>query len=299
MEEKTFLMRSLMFVPGHNERLLNSAARSEADVLLLDIEDSVQPVKNKQIARDKILEYVKLQKFKSHLVYPRVNDRESGELLNDVYQLTVPGVDGFMYPKSQTGQDVYFFCKLLETIEYEKSLPVGTFKIIPLIETTAAVLNAQEICQASDRVVAIAFGCEDYITDLEGIHDSESQSIFTARSIIAMAARANNKIPVDTVHINVHDLVDLERNLKLAKNLGFEGMLVLNPKELPLVHDYYSPNPEEVKNAEEMLELYQKAMEHDQGVAMFNNKFVGPPMVTTAKKTLQRNTLITKKNNKK
>ena len=76
-----FLMRSLMFVPGHNERLLSSASRSAADVLLLDLEDSVQPLENKQIARDKILEFVANGAYKNHKVFPRVNDRESGQLL--------------------------------------------------------------------------------------------------------------------------------------------------------------------------------------------------------------------------
>jgi citrate lyase subunit beta / citryl-CoA lyase len=103
-----YLLRSLMFVPAHNERLLNSAARTEADVLLLDIEDSVQPVTNKQVARDNIKEWVTKGAFKNHLVFPRVNDRESGQLLKDVYQLTIDGVHGFMYPKSKKGEDVYF-----------------------------------------------------------------------------------------------------------------------------------------------------------------------------------------------
>ena len=80
-------------------------------------------------------------------------------------------------------------------------------------------------------------------------------SLFIPRAIIAMAARANNVIPIDTVHINVHDLDDLEANLKIAKNLGFEGMLVLNPKELPLVHKYFSPDNKEVEDAREMLRL--------------------------------------------
>ena len=287
-----YLMRSLMFVPGHNERLMQSAARSEADVLLLDIEDSVQPVANKQLARDMIYQWVKEGKFNDHRVFPRVNDRESGQLLKDVYQLTIEGIHGFMYPKSKKGEDVYFFSKLLETIEYEKGIPVGTFKIIPLIETAAAVLNAQEICQASDRVVAIAYGCEDFIADLEGVHDSEHQSLFIPRAIIAMAARANNVIPIDTVHINVHDLDDLEANLKIAKNLGFEGMLVLNPKELPLVHKYFSPDNKEVEDAREMLRLSDEAEKLGKGVAVMNGKFIGPPMVIMAKKVLRKNALI-------
>jgi len=291
-----YLMRSLMFVPGHNEKLMESASRSNADVLLLDLEDSVQPDNNKAVARERIVKYVSEGKFSNHLVFPRINDRESGQLLKDIRELTIPGVTGFMYPKSYTGQDVYFIDKLLDTLEYEKGMPVGTFKLIPLIETSAAVLNAQEICKASQRVVGIAFGCEDFITDLEGIHDAEGQSIFTPRAMIAMAARANNVIPIDTVHIKVHDMEDLEKNLILAKNLGYEGMLVLNPKELPMVHKYFSPTEKEVNEAKEMLELAEKAKKEGKGVAVMNNKFIGPPMVMTAKKTINKDKLIKQKN---
>ena len=283
-----------MFVPGHNERLLASAARSNADVLLLDLEDSVVPLVNKQVARDKIRHWVTEGKFSNYKIFPRVNDRESGQLLKDIYQLTIPGVNGFMYPKSKTGDDIYFIDKLLETIEYEKGIEIGTFKLIPLIETAAAVLNAQEICKASKRVIAIAFGCEDFITDLEGMHDDEHQSLFTPRAMIAMAARANGVIPIDTVHIKVHDLEDLETNLIVAKKLGFEGMLVLNPKELPLAHHYFSPTAEEVKDAEQMLELFEEAQKEGKGVAVKDGKFIGPPMVIAAKKTLSKYNLIKK-----
>lgn len=290
-----FLMRSLMFVPGHNERLMLSASKSDADVLLLDIEDSVQPVANKQVARDTIKKWVKEGKFNNHKIFPRVNDRESGQLLKDIYQLTIPGVHGFMYPKSKRGEDVYFIDKLLETIEYEKGFEIGTFKLIPLIETAAAVLDAQDICTASKRVVAIAFGCEDFITDLEGIHDAEHQSLFTPRAMIALAARANGVIPIDTVHINVHDLEDLETNLIVAKKLGFEGMLVLNPKEIPLAHQYFSPSRQEIEDAREMLELFEQAQKEGKGVAVKGNKFIGPPMVLSANKILKKSKLISDK----
>ncbi len=284
-----------MFVPAHNEKLMDSALRRDADVLLLDIEDSVQPVENKQIARDNIEKYVKEGKFKNKKVFPRVNDRESGHLLKDVYQLTLDGIEGFMYPKSKKGEDIYFFGKLLETIEYEKKIPRHTFKIIALIETPGAVLNIQEICTACpERLVAVAFGCEDYMTELGGKHDLESQSIFSARSINAMGAKANNVIPIDTVHIRVHDLEDLERNLIIGRNLGFEGMLVLNPKEIPLVHQYYSPSEEEVAWATEMLALSEEAVLQGKGVAVKDNKFIGPPMVKMAKNILKKHQLAAK-----
>lgn len=287
-------MRSLMFVPAHNQKLLDSSLRRDADVLLLDIEDSVPPC-DKQIARDNIKEFVKRSDAQGKLVFPRVNDRESGELLKDLYQLTIEGIAGFMYPKSTQKEDVYFVGKLLETIEYEKHIPVGTFKLIPLIETTGAIVNIKDICTACHRVVAVAFGCEDYVTDLQGKHDTEGDSIFFARNMIVNAARATSVIPIDTVHIMVHDLEDLEKNLILSKNLGFEGMLVLNPKELPLCHKYYSPSEEEVAWAKEMVTLADEVQKEGKGVAVKDNKFIGPPMVKMAKRILEKQGLIESK----
>lgn len=295
-----FLMRSLMFVPAHNQHLLESSLRREADVLLLDIEDSV-PQCDKQTARDNIKEFAKyISETKEKIVFARVNDRESGELLRDLYQLTIPGITGFVYPKSTKGEDVYFVGKLLETIEYEKGLPIGTFKVIPLIETTGAVMNIMDICDACpNRVVAVAFGCEDYVSDMHGQHDPEGQSIFWARNMIVNGARACGVAPIDTVHIDVHNLEDLERNLMLSKKLGFEGMLVLNPKELPLVHHYFSPSDEEVAWAREMVALCDEAKAEGKGVALMNGKFVGPPMLKMSRNILDKQRLIESKSCKK
>ena len=288
--EENYLMRSLMFVPAHNPKLLDSSLRRDTDVLLLDIEDSV-PVVDKQQARDNIKEFVTRPEAQGKLIFPRVNDRESGELLKDLYQLTIPGVTGFMYPKSTKEEDVYFVGKLLETIEYEKHIPVGTFKLIPLIETAGAIVEIKEICTACNRVVAVAFGCEDYVTDLGGKHDPDGQSIFYARNAIVNAARFAGIIPIDTVHIKVHDLEDLEKEVKLGKSLGFEGMLVLNPKELPIVHQYYSPSEEEVAWATEMVELSEEAVREGKGVAVKDNKFIGPPMLKMANNILKKHQL--------
>jgi len=285
---KDYLMRSLLFVPAHNQRLMDSATKTDADVLLFDIEDSVQPVENKQKARDLVVKMISEGHFQDKIIFPRINDRESGQLLKDVSQLTIDGIEGFMYPKAKKGEDIYFFDKLLETIEYEKGIPVGTFKIIPLIETASAVLNAQDICNASSRVIAIAYGSEDFIADLEGQHDLEHESLFVPRNLIAMAARACKVIPIDTVHVRVKDLEDLENNLILSKKLGYEGMLCLNPIELALVHRYFSPSEQDVYEAKEILRLDKEARENNQGVAIMNGKFVGPPFVLKANKILKK-----------
>lgn len=280
-------MRSLMFVPAHKQKLLDSSVKRDADVLLLDIEDSV-PFADKQQARENIKSFVQRDDLGNKLIFPRINDRESGELLKDLYQLTIDGINGFMYPKATKGEDVYFVGKLLETIEYEKHIPVGTYKLIPLIETAGAVFNIQDICSVCNRVIAVAFGCEDYVTDIRGKHDTEGNSIFFARNMIVNAARACDIYPIDTVHIKVHDLEDLERNLILSKNLGFEGMLVLNPKELPLVNQYFTPSVEEYEWACEMVALAEEAVKEGSGVAVKDNKFIGPPMVKMARNIIAK-----------
>ena len=281
-------LRSLMFVPAHNLKLMNNAIKTDADVLLLDLEDSVQPKSNKEVARKNIVDFIKDNKLINHKVFPRINDRESGELLRDVNELTIDGVEGFMYPKSYTSDDICFIDKLLEAIEYQKGYDIGRFKLIPLIETTSAVLNADSICKASNRIIAIAFGCEDYLMDLEGINDDNASTLFTARSLISMAARSQKVIPIDTVHIKVHDLEDLEKNIITARNLGFEGMLVLNPKELALGHRYYSPSEEEVNNAKQILDTYEETKKIGAAVAIVNGKFIGPPFVKKAKKIIEK-----------
>lgn len=288
---ENYLMRSLLFVPAHNQKLLDSSLHRDADVLILDIEDSVPPG-DKQIARDNIRAFVARPEVEGRLIFPRVNDRESGELLKDLTQLTIEGVSGFMYPKSTKSEDVYFIGKLLETIEYEKHFPVGTFKLIPLIETAGAIVNIKEICMACHRVVAVAFGCEDYVTDLHGMHDLEGQSIFYARNAIVNAARYAGINPIDTVHIHVHDLDDLEKNLILSKKLGFEGMLVLSPKELPLVNKYYSPSEDDIAWAKEMLRLSNTAISEGKGVDVKNNTFIGPPMLKMAQHILLKSEKI-------
>ena len=292
MTNEKKLMRSLMFVPANSLKYLNSSLESESDVLILDIEDSVQPIENKQVARDNIKSFLEAGKFDKKSIFIRINDRESGELLKDVMQLSLNGVKGFMYPKAKTAMDIYFFDKLLETVEYEKGIKTGTFKIIPLIETTSSVLHVEEICLSSDRNIAVAYGSEDFIADLEGIHDYEHASLYTPRALIAMGARSAGIIPIDTVHIRVHDLEDLEKNLKVSKNLGFEGMLVLHPKELKLVHKYFSPTQQEIDEANEIIDLSKEAESQGLGVAIKNGKFIGPPIIRRALKIISKHKLI-------
>lgn len=288
------LLRTLLFVPGHNNKLIESASKSEADAVIFDLEDSVMPFEQKEIARNNIIKKTKEINFRGKPLFVRINEGASGVLLKDIYNLCVPEISGFLYPKTNKGSDVFFIDKLLETIEYEKNYPIGYFKIIPIIEGAAAVLNAQEICQSSMRVIALAFGSADFLTDLEGVLDIQRKSLEVPRAMIALAARANNVLPIDTSFNNVHDLEGLEYNLEIAKTLGFEGMSVLHPKQIELAHRYFSPSKEEYEKALEMVRLSELSVQEAKGVSIKEGIFIGPPMVEQSKNTIKKWELIKK-----
>lgn len=275
-------MRSLLFVPGYDFHKIENGLNSDADVLLLDLEDSVKGMSAKEDARRTIFDFfVGADRSENKAIYPRINDRESGYLLKDLLSLApLEAIDGFMYPKAQDEEDIFFIDKLLETIEYENHLEIGRFKLIPLIETPSAILNVDNICRASDRITAIALGGEDL---LAGTMATE-QIFYFARTQVSLAARANNIIPIDTVHPDIHNLEDLENNLKTAKCLGFEGMLCLHPKEIPLVHQYYTSTPEEIEQAKQLLATFEQ---EKMGVSIQKSGFLGPPAVKMAKKILK------------
>jgi citrate lyase subunit beta/citryl-CoA lyase len=290
-----YLVRSVLFFPAHNDRVVKSALSSDADALVFDIEDSVLPIENKQIARNKVIEVFaeKLSTKKHYFV--RTNDIESGLILRDLNQLTLDGIDGFVFPKIKTKEDIIFLSRLLETLEIEKEIKKNKFKIVAVIETTSGLANLNEICKASERMIGVVFGCEDYIADLGGIHDSEDNSIWVARAIIANTAKANGLFALDAPHINMHDLIDLQRHIKTGRNLGFDGMPVLHPAQIEHANKYYAPSEEELKEAAIIIELNQKAIDEGKGVAIKDGRFLGPPIMEKIKKMIAKNDLIQSK----
>lgn len=292
MENEKYVMRSLMFVPGHNEKLIQSASKTDADVILLDVEDSV-PISLKQQARDSIKHHIQAKTFKNYMVFVRVNEINSGLLLQDILQLTLDGVDGFLLSKTDTEKDVIFLDRLLEVIEMERNFPVGKFKIIPILETAASIINSNDIAKASKRIISIGFGSEDFVSDLEGIRDfNTNTSIFSPRAWVAMVARTHKLVPIDAAYIKIHDLEGLEEHLKVGKTLGYAGMWVLHPKQNELTNRYYSPTEEEIAEAYEILKLSKEANDINKGVAIINGKFIGPPLVVKANRIINRVKLI-------
>jgi citrate lyase subunit beta/citryl-CoA lyase len=280
-------MRSLMFVPGHNQKLYDSASNSNADVLLFDLEDSVQPPENKALARELIKKNTFDPKFNKFYKLVRLNEIETEHFLRDVLETTKANINGFLLSKTETANDIVFLDKLLRTIEREREIPLNKFKIIPILETTKSIVNIKKIATSSDRIIALGFGSEDFVSDLQGIRDFGTDvSIFNPRSYTSIVARANNLQAIDAAYIKVHDLEGLENHIKIGKTLGYSGMWVLHPKQNSNVNKAYAPSKEDYTKAQRTIELYKQAIEENKGVAIIDGEFIGPPLVVKAKNTI-------------
>lgn len=288
---ETYLLRSLLFVPGHNKKLLQSASRSDADAIIIDLEDSV-PKSNKAMARKVAFEKLEEGLFRDRLVFVRINRGEDFNLDIDAFASSF--ITGFVLPKVEWWGNINEFDHKLKAIETKRGLILNSLKIIPLIETTCGVLHALGIALASSRVIAVAFGSEDYIADLEGVYQPcpKGTTFNTPRAIIAMSARAAKIIPIDTVYPDISDLSGFDTFVSNSRSLGFEGSLILHPKQIPAAHRAYSPSQQEIQKAQEIFELAERAEAEGKGVAYFEGRFVGPPLVKAAKKIIARDNLI-------
>lgn len=271
------MLRTMLFVPAHKKELIDKAAKSKADALVLDLEDSCQPNSNKVIGRQNIKYALENHIFERKKIFVRINPRQTGLMFDDLLIVALPELDGFLYPMAGSKDDIVFFDNMLTEIEMSRHIEVGSFKLFPVIETGEGVLNAHEIAKASSRIVALGLGSEDFATDVDCIRDEENLSIQMPRQNIVFSARSVGAIPIDTPHINVHDLEGLEKHVIQARTLGFGGMQILSPKEIEICHKYYTPSKDDAEAAYELVDMYQEAEKHNEGVSISRGRFVSPP----------------------
>ena len=286
-----WLFRTTLFTAGHNERYIQKAFGSAADCVVLDLEDAV-PEALKENARDVIRNVLSAGPGSSRPVLVRINPMETGLTLTDLDGVACGNLDGFVYPKAYRGDDIKAFDAQLALKERTLNLDAGHFRIVVLIETPRAVLHAYEIAAASPRVVGLLFGCEDFLTDMEGDHGPDQRSLLVPRHMISMAARAAGVVPIDTPYVQVHDPEGLRDHIRRARELGFEGMLVMSPRQIDVAREMYTPSESEVYEAGEMVRLAEEARKGDRGIAVYGDRFISPPTLKRARKILRRHEAI-------
>lgn len=283
---KASLLRTMIFVPAYLPKYLEKATNFKVDALILDIEDSV-PHKDKRVARTNIRTALESQQYPQK-IFLRVNSRESGLLEQDLIEALHPQVTGLMVTKSKDEADISYYEALLEEREKAMDLPRGKFLLCPLIETSMAVLRAYEIASVSDRVIALAFGGEDYLTDLDGLHKEHGASLLVPRSLIVIAARAAKKEVVDTPYLDVNDLTGFRREVELARELGFTGTMLLHPNQIDIANEVFTPSQADVKESLAIMRCIAASEEEGLGVTLYDGKLIGPPMQKRAERILER-----------
>lgn len=288
---KKVLLRNMMYVPAYKEKFIEKSLNAPADAIIYDLEDSV-PEQFKPEARKILKSYIDDGAFKDKVVFVRLNPIESNMLSEDLKYVLHKDIAGFMLSKIYTASDMDYYDKLISQLEAENNIEKGHFKFTPLIETTSAVMDIYAICRQTKRTVAVCFGGEDFLNDLVGLHKEPPRSLDYPRAAIAIAARAAGVQPIDTPYLAIHDEEGFIKEENISFEMGFAGVQILSPRQIPLANKCFTPAEEEVKNSIEIVEACKKSSKEGSGVAMYNGKMVGPPMRKRAEKVLEIMELI-------
>jgi citrate lyase subunit beta / citryl-CoA lyase len=259
-------MRSLLFVPGDSEKKLAKSLGAGADVLILDLEDSVAPdakAKAREIVRD-FLKSLSRDEPRPRL-YVRVNALNSGLIDADLDAVLAGTPEGIMLPKSVGGADVIALGAKLAPREAIAGLPDGSTKIIPITtETSASIFDMGTYRGASARCEALTWGAEDLAAEIAAETNRYPDGGYTepyrlARSLCLFAAVASGVTPIDTVFTNYKDVDGLRRDALAARRDGFLGKMAIHPDQVPVVNEIFTPAKETIARAQKILAAFAKA----------------------------------------
>ncbi|HGN4442969.1 TPA: citrate (pro-3S)-lyase subunit beta [Streptococcus pyogenes] len=278
------LRRTMMFVPGANAAMLRDAPLFGADSIMFDLEDSVS-LKEKDTSRALVHFALKTFDYSSVETVVRVNGLDSCGAL-DIEAVVLAGVNVIRLPKTETAQDIIDVEAVIERVERENGIEVGRTRMMAAIESAEGVLNARDITKASKRLIGIALGAEDYVTNMKTRRYPDGQELFFARSMILHAARAAGIAAIDTVYSDVNNTEGFQNEVRMIKQLGFDGKSVINPRQIPLVNEIYTPTKKEIDHAKQVIWAIREAESKGSGVISLNGKMVDKPIVERAERVI-------------
>jgi len=281
---KDRLRRSMMFVPGNNPGMISDARIYGADSIMLDLEDSVAYTE-KDTARLLVYNALKSIRFGKKEVVVRINDLDSGLGIQDLEAIIPAGVHVVRLPKTDSAQDVIDCEREIARIEAKHGIPVGSVGLMAAIESANGVLNAKEIAHASDRLIGIALGAEDYVTDLKTTR-ADGTELFFARCMILNAARSAGIAALDTVYSDVNNDEGFLEEVTLIRKLGFDGKSVINPRQIWPLHQAFVPSAKDLAKAYAIMDAIAEANARGSGVANLNGKMIDKPVVIRAQRLI-------------
>ncbi len=279
------ILRTLLFVPGNQERRIEKARSIAADALILDLEDSVPP-SEKDSARKMVAASLDGLALSGQEVFVRINSLPTPYAMLDIKAVVTRGLRGICLPKSESADDIRQAEVLIANAEKEAGLEGGSTGLLALIETPKGIINAYEIASASPRILGITFGAEDYALEMGVNRTKEGAEIYYPRMVIAVACHAANVLAIDCVYTDVRDNEGLIKEMRLVRQMGFQGKLVIHPDQVGPVNQIFIPSEEEVGYARKVLEAFEVAVSQGQASTSLDGKMIDAPVAERARKLL-------------
>jgi citrate lyase subunit beta/citryl-CoA lyase len=279
------LLRSLLFVPGNRPKMLQKALGLVPDAYMPDMEDAV-PAGEKESARSVTASFLPGLGAAGPLVIPRVNHVGSGLLEDDLAAVVGPHIYGVSVGKTDAADQVRQISDLLGALEKQAGLEVGRTRLVPWIESALAVVNAYEICAASPRVVAVAFGAEDFTNDMGIVRTGDDVEIEYPRSVVCVAAKAAGVLALDTPYFSLRDPEGLRRDAQAARGYGFRGKFAIHPDQIDVINGAFDPSAEEIEDARRIVAASEQAERSGRGATSLDGEVIDAPVVKRARNLL-------------
>lgn len=286
-------MRSLLFVPGDSPKKIEKALASGADVLLLDLEDSVAP-SAKDEARTLVASILKStpRDPKTPKLYVRINALDSGFADADLDRIIANAPTGILLPKCTSGMDVQHLSAKLAVREAEADLTDGAIRIIAIAtETAASLFHLGTYQGASHRLEALTWGAEDLSADLGAETNRLDTGDYTdpyrlARAMLLLAAANAHIQSIDTVFTAYKDEAALLKECEAARRDGFTGKMAIHPAQVPIINAVFTPSPETIAEAQEIVDAF--AANPEAGVVGIGGQMIDKPHLVRAERVLAR-----------
>ena len=287
MSQPIKLRRSMLFVPGSNAAMISNTFIYKPDAIMFDLEDAVA-LKEKDSARILVAHALQHPLYQEIETVVRVNPLDSEFGLADLNAVVRAGVDVVRMPKTETAQDVIDMDHEITEIEKACGREVGSTKMLAAIESPLGITQANQIATASNRLIGIALGAEDYVRNLKTERSPEGIVLLFARCSILQAARAAGIQAFDTVYSNANNEEGFLAEAALIKQLGFDGKSLINPRQIELLHNLFAPTQKDVDQARRIIDAAEEAERNGLGVVSLNGKMIDAPIIDRAKLVLER-----------
>jgi citrate lyase subunit beta/citryl-CoA lyase len=271
-----------LYLPGNTPSLMINAGIHKPDGIILDLEDAVAPDK-KHEARFIVRNALRQLDFYGAERMVRINQVPKG--LEDLDFVIPHNVNLILLPKCESAEQVQQVNARIGRIKKDRKIG-GNIWLMPIIESAKGVIKAFEIASAADNIVSLAIGLEDYTADLGTKRTAEGNESFFARSMVVNAARAAGIQPIDSVFSDVGDMEGLKQNVLRSKALGFDGMGCIHPRQIRVIYENFTPDPDETEKAKKIVKAFEEATAKGLGVVSLGTKMIDPPVVKRALKTI-------------